>query len=151
MISYEQDLYAWTKEHVALLQTRQFDKLDVPNLIEELEYMAKRDKRELFSRMILLFCHLLKWQFQTTRRSRSWEKTIIEQRHQLEFILADSPTLYHKLAEKWAILYIKAVKQASRETKLSLNSFPATCPYILEQVLDDDFYPNPTNEENHDE
>jgi hypothetical protein len=34
-----------------------------------------------------------------------------------------------------------AVDWASRETLLSLNSFPPDCPYAEEQILDYDFYP----------
>ncbi len=141
MTSYDQDLYAWTFENTQLLREGQFAEIDVANIIEELESMANRDKRELFNRMVVLLSHLLKWQFQASKRSRSWEQTIMEQRRQLEYILADSPTLHYKLAEKFFEIYAKAVKQATQETKLPLKTFPATCPYTLAQALDDDFYP----------
>ncbi len=140
-VPYEQDLYAWTFENTQLLREGRFTEVDVVNLIDELESMANRDKRELFSRIIVLLSHLLKWQFRANKRSRSWERTMAEQRHQIEYILADSPTLHSKLAEKLGDLYARAVTQASYETRLSLKRFPATCPYTVEQALDDNFYP----------
>jgi hypothetical protein len=103
--------------------------------------MANRDRRELFSRLEVLLIHLLKWQFQAARRSRSWEQTMAEQRRQLNYLLAGSPSLNYKLQEQFAEIYAKAVKGASRETKLPLKKFPMICPYTVEQALDDDFYP----------
>jgi len=62
---YEQDFYSWIQHHVALLKDSRFDEIDVDNLIEELEGMAKKDERELISRLIILIAHLLKWQYQS--------------------------------------------------------------------------------------
>ena len=39
---YEQDFYSWIQHHVALLKDARFDEIDVDNLIEELEGMAKK-------------------------------------------------------------------------------------------------------------
>jgi hypothetical protein len=141
MISYEQDLYAWTLDNVALLRTRQFDKLDVDNLIEELEYMARKDKKELVNRLAILLMHLLKWQFQPDKRTRSWRNTIIEQREEILELLAESPSLRYEISIKLAEAYKKARRKAEDETNIDQKNFPPTCPYTVEQALDDDFYP----------
>ncbi|RIZ68731.1 MAG: DUF29 domain-containing protein [Methylococcales bacterium] len=60
---YEQDFYSWIQHHVALLKNSRFNEIDTANLIEELEGMAKKDERELISRLIILIAHLLKWQY----------------------------------------------------------------------------------------
>ena len=44
--------------------------------------------------------HLLKWQFQSNLRSRSWQLTIKEQRLRLEKLLAENPSLKSFLADQ---------------------------------------------------
>jgi transposase-like protein len=56
------------------------NEIDTAHLIEELEDMGKRDKRELKNRLEVLIMHLLKWQYQAEQRSTSWKSTIKEQR-----------------------------------------------------------------------
>ena len=58
--NYDSDFHAWIHKHIEWLKSGQFDKLDVDNLIEELESMAGRDRRELISHLIILMAHLLK-------------------------------------------------------------------------------------------
>jgi Domain of unknown function DUF29 len=60
---YKQDFYSWIQHHVALLKDSRFNEIDTTNLIEELEGLAKKDERELISRLIILIAHLLKWQY----------------------------------------------------------------------------------------
>ena len=138
---YEKDFYAWIQHHIELLKQGKLEQLDVDILIDELESMGKRDKRELASHFIILIAHLLKWQFQPHQRSNSWQSSIDEQRLQIAKQLEDSPSLKHFLPEAIAKAYPDAVKLASRETRLSLNIFPPVCPYSLEQLRDEDFYP----------
>ncbi len=59
--------------------------------------MAKRDRRELLSRIVILLAHLLKWQYQPAHRSNSWRGSIVEQRYQIEKQLEDSPSLKNQL------------------------------------------------------
>ncbi len=141
MISYDQDLYAWTFENTQLLREGQFAKIDVPNIIEELESMARKDKRQLISRLAVLLMHLLKWQFQPQRRSASWEITLKIQRLKVRELLEESPSLKYEVESKLREAYQRAVLEAAQETKLPLKTFPATCPYTLAQALDDNFYP----------
>jgi hypothetical protein len=41
---YDQDFYAWTQEQAKLIKTKAFEKLDVTNLLEELESLGKQEK-----------------------------------------------------------------------------------------------------------
>ena len=86
---YEQDFYAWTLQQAELLRSQTQQDLDWANLAEELEDMGKNLKRELESRLKVLFAHLLKWQYQPSHRGHSWQYTIEEQRNELADHLAD--------------------------------------------------------------
>jgi len=54
---------------------------------------------------------------------------------------ARSPTLRPKLVNGLEDNYARAVKRTAAETGLGVHRFPATCPYRVEQVLDEDFLP----------
>ena len=52
--------------------------LDWTHLVEELEDLSKRQRRELLNRLRVLLMHLLKWQYQSTElpyRGQSWLST----------------------------------------------------------------------------
>lgn len=141
MTNYEQDFYSWTQEQAALLRAGRLSDLDIENLIEEVETMGRSEKRELESRLTVLLLHLLKWQYQEVRRGRSWELSIVEQRLKFQQTLEENPGLKSKLDGILLKAYEYAVIQASRETKISKNVFPQTCPWSFEQIIDDNFYP----------
>jgi hypothetical protein len=134
---YEADETAWLEEMSRLIKGREYAKLDYRHLREYLEDMAKRDRREVMSRLTTLLTHLLKWDYQPRRRSRSWEITILTQRHDLQELL-DSQTLMNHAREILAKSYAKAVQRAAAETRLKEDTFPGECPYTLDQVLSTD-------------
>jgi hypothetical protein len=138
---YETDFYAWTQQQAALMRNEELERLDLPNLIEEIEAMGRRERRELTSRLKILLTHLLKWQFQPDLQSRSWRNTINSQRAEISDLLADSPSLRPELAACIATAYPRACHQAQAETGLLAPPFPATCPYAPDQILDADFFP----------
>ena len=69
-MTHESDTYTWAKEQAALLRAGRLEALDVANLIEELDAMGARERRELVNRLVVLLVHLLKWQHQPDRRGR---------------------------------------------------------------------------------
>jgi hypothetical protein len=140
---HELDFYAWTQQQLALLRTGDFSKVDVKNLIDEVASMGASERKELMSRLEVLLAHLLKWQFQAQRRGRSWELTIQEQRSRLSDLLDENPSLGNPdtLQASLAKAYKYAAIAAQRETRLSAGVFPGECPYSLENVLDNGFYP----------
>lgn len=140
---YEADFYAWTQEQVTLLKTQQWQQLDTPNLIEEIESLGRKERQELRNRLAVLLGHLLKWQFQSEHRSNSWLGTIREQRIQIKLLLQDSPSLRPYLAQGFADAYQLGLAIAIRETQLGERRFPELCPYTLEQTLNPEFLPEP--------
>nr|WP_245817371.1 DUF29 domain-containing protein [Hydrococcus rivularis] len=76
---YDRDFLMWLETTAQLLRQKKFEQLDLDNLIEEIESMARSEKRELYNRLTLLLTHLLKWKYQPDKRSNSWISTIREQ------------------------------------------------------------------------
>jgi hypothetical protein len=140
---YEKDFYRWLEQTVALVREGRLEEIDRDILLDELESMGKRDKRELMNRLSILIAHLLKWQVQAEARSSGWIGSIAEQRLQITGQLEDSPSLKGFLPEAATNAYPKALSLAARETELGPESFPATCPFAISELLDDDFYPPP--------
>jgi len=138
---YEQDFHAWSQEQVELLRARRYADLDLDHLIEELESMGARERRELTNRLKVLLAHLLKWQFQPERRGAGWEATIKEQRLSIEDLLDDNPSLRPAVAERLPRAYQLARLLAVKETGLMEASFPQQCPYSATETLDLSFYP----------
>ncbi|MFZ4657666.1 MAG: DUF29 domain-containing protein [Caldilineaceae bacterium] len=141
MSIYEQDFYAWTQQQAALLREHQFTRLDMDNLIEELESMGRSERRQLVSRLEVLLMHLLKWQYQPELRGRSWQLTILEQRRRIVKLLRANPSLQPEIPVLILEAYEDAAFSAMRETGLPLTTFPAHCPYAPNQVLAQNWLP----------
>jgi hypothetical protein len=142
MIDYNSDYYGWTLDQVELLKRGQFQKMDVENLIEELEAMGRSEKRALESRMIVLLTHLLKWHYQPARRGKSWELTIKGQRVNCLDVLEDNPSLKSTLDALFIRSYNRSKIEAAKETGLDENHFPVECPFSITELFDNNYYPD---------
>jgi len=147
---YQKNYTEWAEKTADLLKNGQFSELDIEHLLEELASMGASEQNELESRLTILIAHLLKWQFQYQQLSErwqefkgdSWRTTIIEQRTRIAKRLRKSPGLKTKLPEILLEAYEDALELAIKETKLPTTTFPSECPYSVEQLFNDDFYPN---------
>ena len=92
-IAYDQDVAAWAAEQARLIRAGRFDQLDIEQIADEVEDVGRSERRELASRMTVLLAHCLKWRFQPTYRSGSWERTRREQRKQVVRKLKETPSL----------------------------------------------------------
>ncbi len=140
-VSYEEDFNLWTEQMVELLRARRFEELDIDNLLNELESMSKRDKREIVSRLKLILMHLLKWSYQPDQRGASWETTIRNNREEIVQILQDSPSLKSYVVTVLEQAYASARKNAASETGLLIGEFPENCPFAIAEILNEDFLP----------
>ncbi len=139
---YEQDFYAWLINSAKLIREGRFSEADIENIAEELEGMARSDKRQLINRFAVLLAHLLKWKYQPQKRSKSWKRTIKEQRKRIHLLLKDSPSLKYHIEENISDAYEIAVLSAAGETDIDESVFPEDCEYSIAEISDGDFYPD---------
>lgn len=131
---YELDETAWLDVMAELIRAGRLDELDYANLAEYLSDMARRDRREVASRLASLIAHRLKWQYQPERRSGSWRATIEVQRQELAELL-ESKALRNHATEMLAKAYANGVRQAVAETALPEETFPEECPFTIDALL----------------
>ena len=141
---YETDFVEWAERNAELLRSGRVAEADLENIAEEIEALARSDRRALRRRLARLMQHLLKWQFQPEKRGQSWTRTIVEQRLTVEQLLEDSPSLRTGLDDLVENAYSDAIRFAASETRHTAKKFPAQCPYTLDQLLDYDFLPPPS-------
>ena len=139
---YDRDFFEWTAEVARLLREGRFAELDAEHVAEEIEDVGKRDQRGVWGHMRIVIHHLLKWQFQPRRQTRSWSVSTRTHRITLADIFRQSPSLKRNAREALAEEYEEAVRRAMGETGLARECFPAACPYTFEQVVSLDFMPD---------
>ena len=146
---HDQDFYAWLEETARLLRAGTWHDIDGNTLAEELDAVRSQERREALRRLRRLMQHLLKWQYQPGRRQtgHSWRATIRTQRAALADMLDESPSMARELPTLLTKGYPLARQWARDDTHLPLATFPDTCPWTPTQVLDDDFWPEATREE----
>jgi ribosomal protein L29 len=139
--SYENDVVAWAYQQAALLRAGNLNEIDVLNIAEEIEDVAKSAQHELAGRLSVLLAHLLKWKFQQHLRANSWRRTIRAQRRCIARCLRSAPSLKSFLASAtWlAGVWSDATQQAEQQTKLI---FPDAWIWSFNQVVDPGFYPD---------
>ena len=138
---YEQDFNLWVEQTTQLLRSGQFEGLDLEHLVEELEGLTKRDKRDLENRLTVLLEHWLKltyWEQEKEQNQRLWKVTIREQRRQIKRLLRDSPSLKPWLLTVLADCYGDALQDVIDKSGLSADSLPKECPVNFEQILEGD-------------
>ena len=141
---YEQDFVLWSEDTAAKLKARDFDQLDLANLIEEVETLGRSERRELLNRLTRLLEHLLKRLYVPSEWDyNGWELTIRNQRTGLRNLLRDSPSL----KSVWNVNLNYAWEDALRNTSKEYRKiqFPDQWPYdrSIEFLLNEDFWEEP--------
>lgn len=138
MTPYGDDLYTWAAEQAALLRAGRLTEIDAINLAEEIDDVASAQYDKLESASTVLLQHMLKWDHQPERRSRSWQNTIREQRLRVLRQLTRNPGLKGRLDEALADGYKYGCGRASSETDLDLDHFPRSLPYSWDEIMSRD-------------
>ena len=137
---YEKDFLAWTQQQSELLRQGRWQEVDLDHLVQELDGMGKSNHRELENRLVVLIAHLLKWEFQLNQLQdqwkefdgRSWRKTIIEQRIQIERLMQDCTSLSSHFDTILQQAFSTALKLVYKETQLPPSTFHHECHYSSE-------------------
>jgi predicted nuclease with TOPRIM domain len=136
---YEADFYAWTQVQADRLRRLQAERanldLDLPHLAEEVEDLGKAERNLLRSHLRRIIEHCLKLE---------WRLSIIEARIEISDHL--TATLRRDVADELPRLHEQA-RRLARQALIGKGeadaaaALPADCPYTLDQLLDDDWYP----------
>ncbi len=120
---YNTDYNLWLEETIAQIRRGDLANVNAEHLIEELEGLAGRDRRELESRLQVLLEHILKrLHVNSASDNRGWEITIRTQRQEIIRILKQSPSLKRYFEEVFDDVYRDALSTV-REDYPSTN-FP---------------------------
>jgi hypothetical protein len=138
---YDRDFYTWLMEQARHVREGRWDALDRDNLAEEIESLGREQFNKLVSTLRVLMLHMLKWDHQPAKRSRSWVLSIKEQRLEVEDALADNPGLKPRIGEASTRAYRNARIQAAKECDLDEAAFPKTCPCSFEDLTSREFSP----------
>jgi hypothetical protein len=138
---YDEDFYVWTEAQAELLRKRQFEALDLDNLIQEVEALARAQKSSVLNNASVIMEHLLKLQYSLAQDPRNaWRASVREHRRRLrrdltprlhEILNAELPALYGEIREDTAALLRDYGEDAAAD------ALPATCPYRLDQITGD--------------
>jgi len=139
--AYEEDFVAWLEDQAGRARRGETDGLDLENIAEELDGMARSDRREIRNRLTVLLTHLLKCSVRSERRPAGWLGTIAEQRDGITTVLDDSPSLRAYPVEILDRCYPSARRKAAYQMRLSERAFPERCPFPIEEVLDPRWLP----------
>ena len=91
---YESDFLLWTQDTIAKLKAKDFDHVDLENLIEEIESLGSSYRDELESRLEILLAHCLKRLYVNMPYCfNGWQITIKEQRRRIALRLRKTPSL----------------------------------------------------------
>ena len=146
---YDDDFYAWTQYQAEVLRSMPApdNRFDRENVAEEIEDLGKNYRDAIRSQVRRILEHFLKLAHSPAGDPRyGWMGSIVEARAQLDDKLSATlrqdietvlPRLYRS-ARKRAELGLHEFKEAAAAVSL-----PAKCPYTVDQILTDDWYPDP--------
>lgn len=124
------------------MRAGKFSAADIDNIAEELECLARREKREPGNLLTKLLAALLRWQFQPGYRGLDWKFRIKIQRRKLAMHLRDTPSLQGTLGAEIEETYWFALLRAQLETGLPEAAFPTVCPYGYDEMIWEEFWPD---------
>src|SRR3954471_9429344 len=146
---YDEDFYAWTQYQAEVLRSLRTDdnRFDREHLAEEIEDLGKSERKAVRSEVRRILEHFLKLAYSPATEPRfDWIDTIDQARDNLDEDI--TPTLRRDLEQVLDKLFVRARRHAANglikygKTEAA-KSLPDQSPYTLDQILRDDWYPEP--------
>lgn len=123
-VLHNSDLMEWAEEQSSLLKNREFEKLDIENIIQELDAVGKSEQHALYSYLVVYFTHMLKIKYQSGLICNSWLASCSNSKKGIKFILKRFPSYKKFLNEFYDEAYESAREKAHYETGIILSCFP---------------------------
>jgi hypothetical protein len=99
-------------------------------IMELITALSRSEKRALKSQVIRLMKHIIKWESQPQKRSRSWVATIYQARNEIKDIQAETPSLTAEVVQQmWdaclAAAIVEAEDEMNQDTQITQLSWEA--------------------------
>ena len=146
---YDEDFFAWTQYQAEVLRTMRTrdNRFDREHVAEEVEDLGKSERDAMRSEVRRVIEHFLKLEYSPAADPRAgWQETIAAARTELGWRL--TATLRRDVERELPRIYEDAKHVAGAGVTrhgeaAAAASFPADCPYTLDQVLQRGWYPEP--------
>jgi uncharacterized protein DUF29 len=130
------DLYSWALRQAELLRAGRLSEIDAEAIAEEIDDVGDEQYDKLESALRVLMLHLLKWDHQPNKRSRSWTASVREQRRRVLRQLRKNPGLKSRVNEALEEAYEDARDEASAETGFPPSIFPKRRPFEYAEIME---------------
>ena len=144
---FDQDYCTWVKEQIRLLHLRQLEQLDLEHLPDELNTLVWLIEQKIETNLEVICNHLLKYKYAREHLNDepccdSWRSTLLKARWQIADELEASPSLQNYPAQELNERYQVAMEQVYQETQLLDGKLPKSCPWTVNQILDEHWLPD---------
>ncbi len=148
---YDEDFYAWTQYQAAVLRSlaTSDNRFDREHVAEEIEDLGKSERNAVRSEVRRILEHALKLAHSPAADPRvDWMVSIANARAELEGRL--TATLRQDIEANFGKIYGHARRAAEIALRAhhengATTALPAKCPYALDQILAEDWYPEAPN------
>jgi hypothetical protein len=150
---YEDDFYAWTQHQAEVVRTMPVsdNRFDREHVAEEIEDLGKSERDAIRSQIRRIIEHFLKLAYSPAQAPRfDWMHSISDARAAMEDKM--SPTLRHDVEATLDRLYSGACRSAALALRTygeeeAARGFPEKCPYSLDEICQQDWYPGSTRDD----
>lgn len=147
MSLYDTDFYAWTQDQVAALRRVEDARINLPgvdlaHVIEEIGDMGHEVLGKIEGLVTQIIAHLFKLRHSDFTGPRNhWIQEITAWRQAVVRRSKRSPSALHRLdLNELAADALRRLRKDEAHRSWA-KALPTTCPFSLEQVLDEDFVP----------
>lgn len=142
---YYHDVYRWCAQTAHLARQGALASVTPQTLAAGMDDAMFHQWSALEHTVRALLGWLLVWAYAPAGRVAHawWYVRITSYRTDLDILLGRSPVLRHKMAEDYEEAYQRACQVAADDLGWGedVTRFPATCPWSVEQILNDNFWP----------
>ena len=150
---YDDDFFAWTEYQAEVLRTMRGadNRLDREHLAEEIADLGRSERNAVRNQIRRIIEHLLKLAWSGSEEPRyGWMRSIAEARACLRDEM--SPALRRDAETMLPSLYRDGRRQAvlglqEHGEHEAATALPDACPYTLDQIAADEWYPEPRSEQ----
>jgi hypothetical protein len=146
---YEDDFYAWTRHQAEVLRTMPVsdNRFDREHLAEEIEDLGKSERDAVRSQIRRVIEHLLKLAYSRAERPRfDWMHSVSYQTLARHWRINSRPLCAAMSKRGWKGCMSKRAEMPRSSLRNfgehgAAQAFPDKCPYSLDEICQEDWYP----------